>query len=293
MHGFINIHKPPGLTSFDVIRQLKKKLPRRSKLGHLGTLDPMAEGVLPVAAGNATRLIKYIEDDNKEYIGSGILGATSDTQDAWGNITYTKEITSVQQQVLQQVLKQFTGVIWQIPPMYSAVHHQGQRLYELARQGMEVERKPRQITIEDIELLGIDYTGNLPEITLKIKCSKGTYIRTLIHDIGQSLGTGAYLSSLVRTRAGVFQLQEAVALQEIMEAADVTEHLLPEDYPLMHIAAYALSPEKALHIKQGRSIKCEEFTENKMVRLYLHHELVAIARYEAEFGILKPETVLT
>lgn len=292
MHGFINVDKPLEMTSFDVIRQLKRKLPRGSKLGHLGTLDPMAAGVLPIAAGNATRVIKYIEDSQKEYIASAVLGAVSDTQDAWGNITYSREKIEIDEDGLRQVLAQFLGDIMQIPPMYSAVHHQGRRLYELARQGMEVERTPRPATIFNIELLETVLTPELPRLTFKVGCSQGAYVRTLVHDIGQALGSGAYLSSLIRTVSGVFKLQQSVPLDEIIAAGDINRYLLPVDYPLAPLAAYMLSPEEAHHIKQGRSIKCKMPPDSKRLRLYLNNELKAIARYDYESGALKPETVL-
>jgi len=293
LHGFFNIDKPPGITSFDVIRQLKRKLPPRSKLGHLGTLDPMAAGVLPIAAGNATRVIKYIEKSQKEYIASAVLGAVSDTQDAWGNITYSRKKIEIAEEPLQQVLQQFIGTIEQIPPMYSAVHHEGCRLYELARQGMEVKRASRPATILNIELLEIAPAPELPRLTFKVNCSQGTYVRTLVHDIGQVLGTGAYLSSLTRTLSGIFELQQSLALNEIMAARDINEYLLPVDYPLAHLALYALSPDEAHHIMQGRSIKCKIPPDSKRLRLYLNNELRAIARYDHESGALKPETVFT
>ena len=153
LQGFFNINKPQGLTSFDVIRRIKKQIPRKCKIGHLGTLDPMATGVLPVAVGNATRVIEYAAGVNKEYIAAFILGGVSDTQDATGQITIQQEEVIADADELAGVLQQFTGRIEQIPPMYSAVHHQGRRLYELARQGVEVVREPREVTIEAIELL--------------------------------------------------------------------------------------------------------------------------------------------
>ncbi|HPT70087.1 MAG TPA: tRNA pseudouridine(55) synthase TruB, partial [Syntrophomonas sp.] len=181
MHGFLNINKDPGMTSFDVLKKIKKIIPK-TKLGHLGTLDPMAAGVLPVAMGHATRLIEYIEDSDKTYHARMTLGGVSDTQDAWGNIERTG-CSSYRSEDLLKILTEFTGTIKQIPPMYSAVHHQGQRLYELARQGLEVERIAREIEIKSLQMLrsGEDTEGN-PTIELVIKCSKGTYIRTICHD---------------------------------------------------------------------------------------------------------------
>lgn len=291
MQGFINIHKPAGLTSFDVIRQLKNRLPKKIKIGHLGTLDPMATGVLPIAVGNATRIIEYIKENNKEYIAAFTLGATSDTQDAWGNISYLNQQINVDEPTIRLVLKQFTGNIEQIPPMYSAVHHHGKRLYELARQGLEVERTPRQVIIEELELLAIDQSGVLPLVTIRVKCSKGTYIRTLVHDVGEKLGTGAFLSSLVRSQAGSFHLENSVHLQEIIAAEDILIYLLPIDFPLMYLDVYDLLPEEALDIKQGRFITYDGFCKSQKVRLYFNKQLIAIAHNDFEAGILKPEKV--
>ncbi len=291
MHGFLNIHKPSGITSFDVIRQIKKKFPRKCKIGHLGTLDPMATGVLPVAIGNATRLIEYADESAKVYIATFILGGVSDTQDAWGQITVLNDNVTCGEAELKQVLAQFMGKIEQIPPMYSAVHHNGQRLYELARQGLEVARDPRPVTIETIELLETDQRGDFPQVMIKVICSPGTYIRTLVHDIGFRLGTGAYLNSLIRVQTGSFALNEAVKLQELMETDDIGPYLLPVDYHLGYMAALELTEEQALHVKQGRGIKAETFLHQQRVRLYEKQQLTAIAYYDSEAGMLRPEKV--
>ncbi|MDD2620108.1 MAG: tRNA pseudouridine(55) synthase TruB, partial [Syntrophomonadaceae bacterium] len=200
MHGFLNVNKPLGLVSFDVIRKLKKILPRKTKIGHLGTLDPMARGVLPVAIGQATKIIPYIEDESKEYIASMILGGRSDSQDAWGQITYGPAV-AVDLDMLKCIIKDFQGNIKQIPPMFSAVHHEGKRLYELARQGITVERAAREAFIKSIEIIDCDFSLKYPEISFRVVCSKGTYVRTLCHDIGEALGTGAFLSALLRSKA--------------------------------------------------------------------------------------------
>ena len=146
LHGFLNINKSEGMTSYDVIRKIKPLLPRKTKIGHLGTLDPMASGVLPLALGNATRIIPFIKNENKTYVATMTLGAVSDTLDAWGQVSYTGQ-TRFQEKDLRNILKEFTGNIKQLPPMYSAVHHQGQRLYELARQGISVEREEREVVV--------------------------------------------------------------------------------------------------------------------------------------------------
>ncbi|MDD4802974.1 MAG: tRNA pseudouridine(55) synthase TruB, partial [Syntrophomonas sp.] len=189
MDGFININKSAGMTSFDVIKKLKKVFPK-TKLGHLGTLDPMAQGVLPVAIGYATRVIEYVSEKNKVYRATMILGGISDTQDAWGKIIYQNYI-DFNADRLMPILNSFTGRIRQTPPMYSAIHYKGNRLYDLARQGITVDRESREIEIEYIKLLNLDIDAeNRPEIKLEVGCSQGTYIRTLCHDIGAELGTG-------------------------------------------------------------------------------------------------------
>lgn len=215
MHGFLNINKPQGLISFDVIRKLKKVFPRKTKLGHLGTLDPMAQGVLPIAIGEATKIIPYTEDENKEYIATMVLGGSSDTQDAWGQISYRPEV-NVDLNNLKSIMLAYQGNIKQIPPMFSAVHHEGQRLYDLARQGIKVERTEREACIEEIELIKSDLELEYPQITFRVVCSRGTYIRTLCHDIGEKLGTGAFLSALLRSRAGTFKIEDAIRLDDIL-----------------------------------------------------------------------------
>lgn len=211
MNGIIVINKPSDWTSHDVVAKLRGILHER-RTGHGGTLDPMATGVLPVFVGRATRAVEFIENADKEYIAGIKLGCTTDTQDTTGNILTTCDC-SVTKEDLLAVLPEFTGEIAQIPPMYSAIKQNGKKLYELARKGIETERKPRQITIFELELLEWDGC----EGKLRIVCSKGTYVRTLCHDIGEKLGCGAVMSSLTRTRVGEFRLENAVNLEDVSE----------------------------------------------------------------------------
>lgn len=240
MHGFLNIDKPVGMTSFDVIRKIRRILPRKTKIGHLGTLDPMASGVLPLAVGDATRLLSFLGEETKSYVATMVLGGVSDTQDAWGTIRPTPHHLVSSEEMLH-ILPAFTGVIRQIPPMYSAVHYQGQRLYELARQGLEVERTPREIEIYELELLELSRQEINQQARLRVVCSKGTYVRTLCHDMGAILGTGAYMADLVRTRSGAFDLERACRLDDIMERGIREEDLLPLDYPLAHLPELVLN----------------------------------------------------
>lgn len=293
MHGFLNINKPPGMTSFDVIRRLKQYLPKRTRIGHLGTLDPNATGVLPIAIGQATRIIPYVEDGDKEYLASMTLGGQSDTQDAWGEITYNLPVSISRAQV-EAVLPSFRGTIWQEPPMYSAVHHQGVRLYELARQGQTVERKKRSVEIKTLEMLEFDNQGKLPVAQIRVVCSRGTYIRTLCHDIGQQVGTGAFLSALTRTRSGTFSLSHAVDLEKVMESWS-DSLLFPLDYPLQDWPYLVLrNPEQIRALKNGQIINVTDSQSAGLVRVYQpDNSLLAIARayYNNDKYSLKPERV--
>jgi tRNA pseudouridine55 synthase len=293
MHGFLNINKPAGMTSFDVIRKLKPRLPKRTRIGHLGTLDPMATGVLPIAVGQATRIIHYVEGGDKEYIASMTLGGVSDTQDAWGEITYNQPV-NISREQLEAVLPSFQGKIWQEPPMYSAVHHQGVRLYELARQGQTVERKKRCIEIKTLELLQFNDRVSQPIADLKVVCSPGTYIRTLCHDIGQHLGTGAFLSALTRTRSGKFLLSQSVDLEIIIENWS-DSLLLPMDYPLQDWPYLILrTAEQIKALQNGQTIHVSGKIPASLLRVYQPNEkLLAITKvyYDGDRCSLKPERV--
>ncbi len=290
LHGFLNINKPEGMTSYDVIRKVKPLFPHKTKIGHLGTLDPMASGVLPLALGNATRVIPFIENENKTYLATMNLGAVSDTLDAWGQISYTDQ-TSFKETDLRNILKEFTGNIKQLPPMYSAVHHQGQRLYELARQGISVNREEREVVIYFIELLNINTKLDLPAVKIKVDCSKGTYVRTLCHDIGQRLGTGALLSNLIRTRSGDFTIEQSYLLEDILHTTNIEEHLLDIDYPITRLPALSIeSPQDIDAISNGRVIKTNTQLPDGMIRVYANgHKLLALAR--SSDSLIKPERV--
>ncbi|SHI04523.1 tRNA pseudouridine55 synthase [Sporobacter termitidis DSM 10068] len=239
MNGVVIIDKGEGWTSHDVVAKLRGLL-REKRIGHGGTLDPMATGVLPVFVGRATRAVEFCESFDKEYIAGLRLGLVTDTQDTTGTILSTSPVSAARQDV-EDILRRFTGAQEQIPPMYSAVKIGGKRLYELARRGIETARAPRPVTISTLELL--EMSGS--DILLRVVCSKGTYIRTLCHDIGQALGCGGAMFSLRRTRAGSFQLQDAVTLADIealASAGKLQELLKPVDalfdaYPTVVIDA--------------------------------------------------------
>lgn len=292
MHGFLNINKPSGITSFDVVRRLKKCFPKGTRIGHLGTLDPMATGVLPVAVGQATRIIPYLEKGEKEYIASMTLGAVSDTQDAWGNII-DGQPGSVSREQLEGVLPLFRGTIWQEPPMFSAVHYEGVRLYELARQGKTVSREKRPVEIKSLELLEFEDRDRYPVAKLKVVCSRGTYIRTLCHDIGQELGTGAYLSALTRTRSGEFTLSQATDLDEALDSW--SSLLMPLDYPLQDWPLVVLTtPQDVRGMENGQTITVNTRLPAGLVRVYRpDNTLLAIAQVQrrGDKDYLKPERV--
>ncbi len=195
LYGALNINKSPGFTSHDVVQKVRNLL-RIKKVGHTGTLDPAASGVLPLCLGKATRMSQYLLEADKEYHLAAKLGETTDTQDAKGKLLETKDYTNISPQAIKEALKQFTGEIEQIPPMYSACKHNGRRLYELAREGKWVKREPRKVTIYNLTLESIE----LPFVNLIATCSKGTYMRTLCADLGEVLGCGAHLHKLIRTR---------------------------------------------------------------------------------------------
>ena len=224
MNGIINIYKERGFTSFDVVAKLRGICHQR-KIGHTGTLDPDATGVLPVCLGSATGVCELLTDKIKEYETVLLLGITTDTQDISGEVLESKDINLSEADVVS-CIREFVGDIEQIPPMYSAVKVDGKKLYEFAREGKTVERKPRPVTIHSIDILDI----SLPRVTMCVSCSKGTYIRTLCHDIGNRLGCGGTMESLVRTRSGDFTIDTAVTLDRVQEWADAGElghHIIP------------------------------------------------------------------
>ena len=232
--GILIIDKPAGWTSMDVCGKLRGIL-KTKKVGHAGTLDPMATGVLPVFVGNATRAVSYAEAGDKEYIAGLRLGLVTNTQDTSGEVLEQHPAEGITRGQLEAVLARFTGEIQQVPPMYSAVKIGGQKLYQIARRGGEIERPARPVTVYELELL--DQTGP-GDYTLRIRCSKGTYVRTLCHDIGQALGCGGCMSSLRRTVAAGFTLEEAVTLDRVQEEGEAL--LAPLDSLFRQHPAYRI-----------------------------------------------------
>lgn len=252
MNGILLIDKQPDWTSNDVVAKLKGILHQR-RIGHSGTLDPMATGLLVVFVGRATRAVEFAEGHDKRYLAGLRLGISTDTQDITGAVREENPV-SVSREELEKALAAFRGEIQQIPPMYSAIKHQGQRLYDIARKGGEVERAPRTVTIHDLRLLekqGEDWL-------LDVRCSKGTYIRTLCHDLGQTLGCGGCMSSLRRVQAGQFSVEEAVPLSRVQQLADegrAEELLLPVDSLFRQLPQWTANAAQEKKIRCGNPVK--------------------------------------
>ena len=262
-NGIIIIDKPAGWTSMGVCAKLRGMF-HEKRVGHAGTLDPMATGVLPVFIGRATRAVEFAADSDKEYIAGLKLGVVTNTQDTTGEVLEEREC-SVTRTELEAALSRFIGDIEQIPPMYSAIKINGKKLYELARKGREVERKPRPVTIHELELLG--WPAAWEDFQLRVRCSKGTYVRTLCHDIGQTLGCGGCMSSLRRTKAAGFTLEDSVTLEAVQEAVDRGEGeslLLPVDAYFAGLPMLVLkNAEAEKKIRNGAALAARDVPEGE------------------------------
>lgn len=255
-NGILVIDKSADWTSQDVAAKLRGVFHER-RVGHGGTLDPMATGVLPVFIGRATRAAEFLESAEKEYVAGLRLGVVTDTQDTSGTVLETNSVCVTRAQ-LEAALRQFLGPIEQIPPMYSAIKINGQKLYELARRGQEVARRPRSITIHALELL----EGEGADWTVRVRCSKGTYVRTLCHDLGRALGCGGCMSSLRRTRAGSFTLAQAVTMQQVLDFAagqDPQQLLMPVDAVFAAHPPLIVTLGQAAKLKNGAQVKDWQF----------------------------------
>lgn len=255
MHGVLNVDKPSGPTSHDVVAWIRRSAATK-RVGHAGTLDPLASGVLLVCIGQATRIVEYLMDWPKSYRATAVFGAETDTEDATGEITVETDASYVTREQVEGLLARFAGRIEQVPPMVSAVHHEGKRLYELARKGEVVERAPRQVEVYSIRLSDFQ-PGARPTAVLEIDCSKGTYIRTLLADIGKALGCGGYMSALIRTAVGPFHVEDAVTPDELDSLAAngrLDEALHPIDEVLGGMPAAELTPEQADRVVHGTEI---------------------------------------
>lgn len=300
-HGIINVYKEKGFTSHDVVAKLRG-ICKQKKIGHTGTLDPEAVGVLPVCLGSATKLCDMLTDKTKEYVAVLKLGVVTDTQDLTGTILEEHPVTVTEEQI-REVIFSFQGDQLQIPPMYSALKVNGKKLYELAREGKEVERAARPITIHEIEIL----KEELPEITIRVSCSKGTYIRTLCHDIGQALLCGGAMASLTRIRVGSFQIGQAYLLAKLQQLSDegrLSEAVLPVEevfshLPVMHVEEAGMkallngnqlkkSELEAAGTEKAAAVKTEEASRYR-VRIHgLDDRFYGIYEYKEEKGLYCP-----
>lgn len=261
MNGIINIYKEAGYTSFDVVAKLRGIL-REKKIGHTGTLDPAATGVLPVCIGNATKVCSLLTDKDKEYEAVLQLGLTTDTQDATGQIKNDRRdlLDTLTEARVREVIMSFVGDYEQIPPMYSALKVGGKKLCDLAREGIEVERKARTVHIFDIEIINM----RLPFVTIRVHCSKGTYIRTLCDDIGAILGVGGLMKSLVRTRVSAFSIEQALTLTQVEEHRDkgtLKEILLPVDEVFCESPALHVTEQARKKLLNGNRLTTLDFAE--------------------------------
>ncbi len=293
-HGIINIYKEAGFTSHDVVAKLRG-ICKQKKIGHTGTLDPDAVGVLPVCLGSATRVCDLLTDRQKEYVAVFRLGVTTDTQDLSGRVLEERNVEASDEEVEGAVMS-FLGDYLQIPPMYSALKVNGQKLYELARQGREVERTARPVTFYELEIL----KKNCPEYTIRVCCSKGTYIRTLCHDIGQKLGCGGAMASLERIRVGEFQAEDAHTLKQVQQYADegrLSELISPIEDVFKRLSRLNVSESSYKALTNGNQLKAEEVSGDKKdclengeeFRVYSHEgQFFGVYRYEMGRRLLVP-----
>ena len=267
MNGIIEINKPPGRTSHDMV-SFVRKLTGIKKVGHTGTLDPMATGVLPICIGKATKAADMLTDSDKEYRAQMVLGAITDTQDSSGKILERSPVCVTEEQI-KETISCFIGEISQIPPMFSAIKKDGKKLYELARQGISIEREARQVKIYDIKITEIDLESET--VTIDVRCSKGTYIRTLCEDIGKKLGCGAYMNSLIRTKSAGFALADSFTKEELekMKEQDTLKNaLLPLDRIFKDYDRIELDEISAKKVKNGMRIRYNAAKSGKLYRIY-------------------------
>lgn len=299
-HGIINVYKEAGYTSHDVVARLRG-ICKQKKIGHTGTLDPDAVGVLPVCLGSGTKLCDLLADRTKEYIAVLRLGIVTDTQDLSGMVLSRNNVEVDQEQV-KWVIASFQGEQQQIPPMYSALKVNGKKLYELAREGKEIERKPRPITVYEIEVIKEAH----PEYTIRVKCSKGTYIRTLCHDMGQKLGCGGAMASLSRTRVGEFNIDQAYTLdqlQSLAEKGQLSQVVIPVEKMFENIPGVHVKEGSFKALKNGNQLKSGELQleesaagsdldiikDGQEVRVYDHRGIFyGIYSYRRQYRLFSP-----
>ena len=293
--GFLNLFKPAGPTSMEIVRRVKRLTGLRKRVGHAGTLDPLAEGVLPICLGQATRLMEYVVDSLKHYRMRVYLGVTTTTYDAEGEVVCKQDVDVVDEEQVEGALRAFRGTICQTPPMYSALKQEGQRLYKLARAGVEVERAPRKVQVMHLELAEF----NPPELLLDVECGRGLYLRSLAHDLGHALGCGAHLSGLTRLRSGPFLMEEAISLGQLEAACQQgrwREMVVPTDFGLRHLKGVQVSKGVEKLLRDGRSVTLDP---SHMSAAYLESRraynpqghFIGIIRFHRSQGLWQPHKV--
>ena len=288
MHGFLNVDKPAGITSHDVVARIRR-LSGQRRVGHAGTLDPAATGVLVVALGGATRLIEYVQHQTlKQYRATVCLGVTTTTDDADGEITARHPLPPLDRETVECALAPLRGTIWQTPPVYAALHHEGRRLYELARAGVTVETPARQVHIERLDLIAFDP----PLLTLDVVCGSGTYIRALARDLGAALGCGAHLAALRRTAVGVFRIEDALPLSVLEAEAQaealptrdiVRRHLLPPDIAVADWYAVQVDEASARRLRHGMPLVAPSGAAPRARAHAPDGTLIAILRFDGTY----------
>lgn len=285
MKGILIINKEQGKTSHDVVNDLRRIL-QMKRIGHTGTLDPLATGVLPMCIGRATRVAEYIQNDQKEYIATAEIGYQTDTLDITGDVVAESDNKTFNLEELKEAIQGFTGEIEQYPPMYSAIRVKGKRLYEYAREGKTVERKPRKVTIHSIEILDLSDTW----FKIKVLCSTGTYIRTLVDDIGKALGSYATMTDLVRTRVGEFHLQDAYTISDLRgKSIDEIENLiLSLDLAVAHFPKYVVDDQFYKALTQGQALKVDNFNQDHedLFQIYCRGQFIGMGYFKKSNGDL-------
>jgi tRNA pseudouridine55 synthase len=286
-HGFLVIDKPTGITSRDAVDRAQRWFPRGTKLGHTGTLDPLATGVLALAIGVGARLTEYVQQMDKSYLAGVRLGVRSDTDDADGTLTPVPGAAAPERSVIEGRLAEFIGEIDQVPPAYSAAKVTGRRAYDLARRGEEVSLRPRKIRIYSTDICGYEY----PRLELEVRCGKGTYIRSLARDLGERLGCGAYIESLRRTRVGPFEAAAALGLDA--DAAAARAGLMPLAAAVTGLPRVTLGAAELSRLRQGQSVPWTTPLEGEVAVFDEAGGLAAVAAADAEGRRLKPVKILS
>ena len=272
--GILNVNKEVGISSNKCVGLVKKAL-NTKKVGHTGTLDLEADGVLPIVIGKATRVSDFLMDEKKEYITEAIFGSRTDTLDWSGQVVEESSKTFTKDELISE-MENFKGQITQVPPMYSAIKINGSKMYDLARKGIEVERKARKVTIYDFKLLDFDF----PKATFKITCSKGTYIRTLIDDLGEALGSFAYVNKLTRSKVGDFVIEEAISSADLLEMDkdQILKHIKPVDYALKDYKEIRLDKSYFKQATNGMTMRLDALYSDDLLRVYIEDQFIGLGK---------------